>query len=422
MSSIVFSAGSVMARTRLLCRGFAALTLVSSIWTAAARADVFTLKNHGEVHGELVNKNESPRKTYVVKTTSGGTVTLAADQVSDVKKQSPAEVKYDRYRVDCPDTVDGHWKMAEWCHTNHLSRERAVHLERIIQLDANHADARHGLGYTKINGRWTTQEQVMIDGGYIRSKHAPGKWVLPQEEELLANRKKNTGAQLEWNTKLKRWATWLGTDKAAQAVANIEAIEDPFAVRALAKHLTEDNRRDARVLYLKSLSRIKVPDALDVLVDVSLHDADEEIRIAALDEVVARQYTAGLPKYVQALKNKDNAIVNRAGAALGQLKDPSAVQPLIDALVTTHTFVIQKGQPGQTSSTFGSGPGGGGGGFSFGGSGTETIKRTFENRAVLQALVDLTGGTSFNFDVKAWKYWYVGQRKPNTIDARRDAS
>lgn len=412
-----------MARTRLLCRVFAALALVSLWSTAAVRADVFVLKSQGEVHGELVNKNESPRKTFVVKTTSGGTVTLTADQVSEVKTQSPAEVKYDRYRVDCPDTVEGHWKMAEWCHTNHLSRERAVHLERIIQLDPNHAEARHGLGYTKINGKWTTQEQVMIDSGYIRSKHAPGKWVLPQEEELLASRKKNTGAQLEWNTKLKRWATWLGTDKAAQAVANIEAIEDPFAIRALAKHLAEDNRRDARVLYLKSLSRIKVPDALDVLVGVSLHDADEEIRIAALDEVVAREYTGGVPKYIQALKNKDNAVVNRAGAALGQLKDPAAVQPLIDALVTTHTFVITKGQPGQTSSTFGSGPGGGGGGgFSFGGSGSETIKKEFQNRAVLQALVDLTGGTSFNFDVKAWKYWYVGQRKPNTIDARRDAS
>ena len=151
------------------------------------------LKSQGEVHGELVNKSESPRKIYVIKTTSGGTVTLTADQVSDVKKQSPAEVKYDRYRVDCPDTVAGHWKMAEWCHANRLSRERAIHSKRIIELDANHAEARHGLGYTKINGRWTTQEQVMIDSGYIRSKDAPGKWVLPQEEKLLAkNCKKNT--------------------------------------------------------------------------------------------------------------------------------------------------------------------------------------------------------------------------------------
>jgi hypothetical protein len=416
-----------MARTRPICRLFAFAALLPAaaallLRAEKARGDIFVLTSQGEVHGELVNKNETPRKTYVVKTTSGGTVSLAADQVSDVKTQTPAEVKYDRYKVDCPDTVDGHWKMAEWCNNNHLTKERAVHLERIIQLDPNHAAARHGLGYTKINGRWTTQEQVMVDSGYIRSKQAPGKWVTPQEEELLANRKKNNSAQLEWNTKLKRWATWLGTDKAGQAVAGIEAITDPFAIRGLTKHLAEDNRRDARMLYLKALGRINVPESLDVLVNLSLHDGDEEVRIAAMDEVVARQYAGGVPRYVQALKDKNNAIVNRAGAALGLLKDPAAIQPLIDALVTTHTFVVQKGQPGSTSATFGNVPGGGGGGFSFGGSGTETIKKTFENRDVLQALVDLSGGTSFNFDVKAWKYWYVGQKKPNTIDARRDAS
>jgi hypothetical protein len=32
----------------------------------------------------------------------------------------------------------------------------------------------------------------------------------------------------------------------------------------------------------------------------------------------------------------------------------------------------------------------------------------------------LTGGTSFNYDVRAWKYWYAAQKKPATLDARRD--
>ena len=46
------------------------------------------------------------------------------------------------------------------------------------------------------------------------------------------------------------------------------------------------------------------------------------------------------------------------------------------------------------------------------GSSTETVKRRFENRDVLESLIQLADGTSFNFDVKAWKYWYVAQRKP----------
>jgi len=88
-------------------------------------------------------------------------------------------------------------------------------------------------------------------------------------------------------------------------------------------------------------------------------------------------------------------------------------------LVTTHTFTIQRGQPGQMSTAFGNGPGMSGGTFSFGGGGPETIKQNVENRNVLQALVDITG-VSFNFDTRAWKYWYAAQKKPQSIGSRRD--
>lgn len=404
-------------------RATAALLPLLLSTAAAARGDVFVLTNQGEVRGELLNPDESPRKTYVVRTSSGGQVVLAADQVQQVRPQSAAEMKYDRYRADCPDTPEGHWTMAEWCRNNRLNAQRDAHLRRILELDPDHAEARRGLGYSQIGGRWTTQEQVMLENGYIRSKLAPGKWILPQEEELLERRKEVTTAQLEWNAKLKRFSNWLGTDKHAQGVAGIQAIDDPYAVNALAKAMETDQRQEARLLYLAALGRLNVPASMNILVGVSLYDRDEEIRAAAQDEVVRQDYRPGVARYVQALKDKDNAVVNRAAAALGLLKDPAAVEPLISALVTTHTFVVQKGQPGQMSSTFGSGPGGtGGGGFTFGGSSTETVKRTFENRAVLQALVDLTGGTSFNYDVKAWKYWYVAQKKPKTLDARRDGA
>ncbi len=276
------------------------------------------------------------------------------------------------------------------------------------------------LGYAHIGGRWATQEQLMLENGYVRSKYAPGKWLLPQEEELLERREKTTRAQLEWNSKLKRWTTWLSSDKAPQAVANIKAISDPFAVHGLAKHLAAEGRREVRLMYVEALGRINAPAGLEVLVATSLADQDEEIRLAALDQVVAHDYKPAVARYVKALHDKDNVIINRAALALGQMKDPNAIGPLIDALVTTHTFRIQKGQPGSTAATFGTGPNGGGG-FSFGGSSVETVKRTFENRAVLQSLVDLTNGVSFNYDVKAWKYWYVAQRKPKTLDARRDS-
>jgi uncharacterized membrane protein YgcG len=418
-----FQAPGVMRIFACFHRLLGAFAALASLGLGASRADIFLLQDEGQVRGELVNRDESPRKTYVIQTANGGQVTLDADQVKEVKRQSPAESKYDQIRADFPDTVDGQWKLAEWCRESRLPKQRKVHLERILEMDPNHAAARHALGFSQIQGRWVTQEQLMTENGYVRSKLAPGKWVLPQEKELLEQRSKETKAQLDWSARLRRWHGWLDTDKAPQAEANIKAIDDPYAARALAKYLTSDRRREVRMIYVEALGRINASAGMDALVTASLADDDEEIRLACLDQVVAHHYKPAVGRYVQALKSKDNPTVNRAAVCLAQMKDLSAVGPLIDALVTTHTFRIQKGQPGQTSATFGTGPNAGsGGGFSFGGGGVEIVKQNFENRAVLQALVELTGGVSFNYDTKAWKYWYTAQKKPQSLDARRDAA
>jgi hypothetical protein len=389
-------------------------------WASVAPADIFFLKNQGEVRGELTNPDESPRKSYVIKTAGGGQVVLTADQVERVQPQSPAEIKYDRFRADIPDTVEGQWKAAEWCLANRLTKHRELHLARILELDPNHEAARHALGYSQVAGQWVTQQQAMLDAGYVKSKFAPGKWVSPQEEELLASRDKTTKAQLAWKAELKRFDRWLSGDKAPQAIAGIKAIDDPLAVPALSAFLASEKRRDVRLLYVAALARINTPPSMDALVQASLFDGDEDIRAAALDEVVAHKYDGAVHQYVQALKHKDNAVINYAAAGLGRLGDEGAIGPLIESLVTTHSYKIQDSPPGQTAATFGTG--GNAGQFNFGGGGPKIVKETLENRAVLQALVDLTGGESFNYDVRAWKNWYVARRKPSTLDARRDVS
>lgn len=386
-----------------------------------ARADVFELHQGGAVHGTLVNRDESPRKTFVVKTASGGQVALEAEQVKSIRRQSPAEIKYDEIRARFADTVEDQWKLAEWCRENRLLRQRRTHLERIVELDPDHAKARRGLGYSRIQGRWVTRETMMRENGYQRYK---GAWLLPEEIEIKERERKEELARLEWAGKLKRWRRWLDSDKAGQALANIKAIDDPYAADALARELNDTKQpapRRVRLLYVEALGRLQANSGIDALVNASLYDADEEVRLSSLDQIVDHNYKPAVAMYVRALRHKQNGIVNRAAYCLGKMKDPAAIGPLISALVTEHSFKIQQGQSGQTSATFGSGPGtSGGGGFSFGGGGVKTIKRQFENREVLRALVALTG-TSFNYDERAWKKWYAAQRRPSSLDARRDA-
>ena len=255
-----------------------------------ARADIFLLEGDGQVRGELVNRDQSPRTTYVIKTATGGEITLDAAQVKEVKRQTAGRTQVRANSGKAPDTVEGQWKLAEWCRENRLPKQRATHLERVIELDPNHAEARHALGYSQIDGRWTTQDAQMKENGYVRYG---GRWMLPQEIELLENERKENLARKDWGIKLKRWHAWLNTDKAAQAEANIRAINDPYAALALARNLASEDRRDVRMLYVEALGRINASAGMDALVNASLADGDVEIRLACLDQVVAHQVQAG---------------------------------------------------------------------------------------------------------------------------------
>ena len=107
-----------------------------------------------------------------------------------------------------------------------------------------------------------------------------------------------------------------------------------------------------------------------------------------MEKLVAAKYKPAVSRYVQRLKNKDNAAVNQAAVGLGYMQDRSAVPALIDALVTVHTYqVAPGGQPGQISTGFGNGgggPGGGAPGFSFGQAKPQIVKQKHNNAEVLR--------------------------------------
>ncbi|MGD0517460.1 MAG: hypothetical protein ABSA26_08000 [Thermoguttaceae bacterium] len=380
----------------------------------ACRAEVFVLDNGGRISGELLNRQENPRKQYVVKVAGEGQITLAASQVEQVLNRRPEEDEYEKIRPAYPDTVEGQWALAEWCRQQKLPIERQTHLKRIIELDPNHLEARRALGYVQIDGQWTTRDEAMIERGYKRYK---GSWKLPQEIELLESKTKLESARQEWIQNIKRWRGWLGTDRDAQARENFSNITDHMAVKALLLNLHGDRSVPAKLIYVEALAKINTPEASMGLAVASIEDPVEEVRQTCLDRLQTAKRPDLVEYYLAKLRDKksSNATINLVGIALGRMKDPSSVGPLIDALVTTHKFTIPKaGGDNSMSTSFGSG----GGGMSVGG-GPKIISKQFANQAVLDALTAITG-QNFAFDQAAWKRWFTAQKKPETIDARRD--
>src|SRR3954468_1286140 len=97
----------------------------------SARGDVYILKTDGQVRGELVNREESPRQKYVIKTADGATVTLDKAQVKQIVPQNAAEIEYEKIRPTFADTAADQWKLAEWCRDHSLTKARQAALQRI---------------------------------------------------------------------------------------------------------------------------------------------------------------------------------------------------------------------------------------------------------------------------------------------------
>jgi hypothetical protein len=380
-------------------------------------AEIFELKTGGRVQGDWINRGESPRVTFVMRTTAGGEIAFKADQVVRVIEQSKDELQYEKLRPTTPDTVEGHEKLAQWCLQHKLIDQRHAHLERILQLDPNHELARTTLGYIKSEGEWVTNKEFHTQRGMIRSGQG---WKTPQEIQLDEEENRAKLAVTEWQGRMKRWRAMLNTGKAPSAIAEIRAIRDPLAVTALTDYLYRDEPRAFKLLLLDTLGQIESSLSLKALTKTSLADQDQEVRLSALDAILKmKNHSTAVNFYITALHSKDNVEVNRAAQGLKALGDPAAIEPLFDALVTEHKFKIVTAPPGQTTTTFGNGPNGGGGGMNFGSKPPQILVKQIRNPEVLVALVTLTG-QNYSYEIADWKGWYATRQRASGFSARRD--
>ncbi len=393
--------------------GFVVLVTLGCLSLRAAEGETLILKGGGQIVGEVIDNAGSAEGTVTIKTREGVRITVAESQIEKRVRQRPGELEYEKIRPSYPDTVEGQWELAEWCRERSLTAQRETHLKRIVELEPNHEKAHFGLGHTRINGQWTTQEEVMRKQGMVFYK---GRWRLPQEKELEEEKRRTEMAEKEWKKKLRQWRQQLGSNRDASAKESIRTLNAPTAVKALGDAMREDSAPAVRLLYVEAFAKIGDAAAKAQLAAYSLLDPNEEVRLTCLDHLKKERSPDTVKFYVGRLRDKDNQIVNRAASALREMGDKSAIGPLIDALVTVHKQKINMGSPGQIGASFGSG----GSGMSAGGGGVKIIAHHLSNRPVLEALVSLTGGINYQFDVPQWKRWYAAQRQSQILDSRRN--
>jgi HEAT repeat protein len=255
-------------------------------------------------------------------------------------------------------------------------------------------------------------QELMGARGFVRYR---GMWRTVQEIELIERADRVNLAQKEWVSRLERLRKRLDDPRQAEAAAEeIREIADPFAVPALAAALGKERMPRVRACYVEALSHIGGQESLATLVTVAVDHPDPETRILAVERLVDLAPGMAAAAIVGALGGADNARINRAAAALGQLGSPVAVGPLIEVLETDHMVVVAGGAAeGSTTATFT--PSGGGLAM---GSGPKRQKTRVQNQQVLEALVKLTGA-NFEWNTAAWRAWLANRQSPPDFDPRR---
>lgn len=136
----------------------------------------------------------------------------------EIVEQSRTDTLLEEYRARrklADDTADSQWELANWCREQKLPEQQRAHLERVLQLEPNHPQARQAAGYQKIDRSWIHISELAEHREAMRKqREAFEKW-RPQLDDL-ARRLRSKSATSR-----------------AQAEHELAAIVDPDCIPAL---------------------------------------------------------------------------------------------------------------------------------------------------------------------------------------------
>ncbi len=405
-----------------------ALTLVET-----ASADVVQLKHGGVIRGTIQASKGDSEGTIEVQLVSGARVSVAEADIENVTKRPIRFEQYEVRQQTIEDTLEDHWALAEWCRENVLPEQRKVHLERVLDFDPDHKPAHYGLGHTLQDGEWLTKEEVeerKREEGLVKFN---GKYVPISQLEKLQAQHAQSKAEKEWAAKIGlwlKWATGANQDQAPVGLNNLRGIRQDEAIPGLIQVLSKHDNAEVRNLFVEIVAQISSSRSAFPLATYAVREEVAEIRRRALAAIRQEHQEVAQGVFIKALRDKNNAVVRRAGIALARVGDIRAVNPLIQSLVTRHSFKVRVAVPTvsmRTDGSFGTPynlppdliAGIAAGQFPYGViinlpaqnvvTKVVPISLAIENDEVLAALQKLTG-LNYGFDENAWTRWWNLER------------
>ena len=366
-----------------------------------AKAEVFLLRSGGRIEGELMNADQNPRTSYVIAVGGGGQITLEAAVVEKVQSVRPELAEYEKMRRQAPDTVEGQMKLAQWCKEQGLTAQRKTHLERVLQLDPDQPEVRRLLGYRKFQDKWMTFDEQQAARGLVQHVvSGETRWITKQEADNLGNVQRQLEAEAAWRREIAKWRIWLDGSLREAGKKSLRDIHDAAAIAPLgeklngdrAKSIRKDPSTEARLIYVEVLGRFNTQQSHGPLATCAIDDPAEDVRICCLDEL-EKQKDEAVTRYFEARmsdKHASDEVIDRAGVALGRIKDPASVATLVNYVAYERTEVVPSRWRWACAMTTTFGRNGGPSSLGMNQK-PKTVQRLVECRGVLDALVSITG-------------------------------
>jgi tetratricopeptide (TPR) repeat protein len=379
---------------------------------------VAELRRGGRLPGRIVEYE--PIDGFAVRVNAGLTLGISDNEIRRIRDNDEAMRAYRQRLAQLDDEPQAHYLIHRWCSSQGLYDQMQRHLERCIELDPNHSDARAALGYTRHKNRWVKIDSLFRSRGMVRDG---GKWRTAEEVVQLEQSEQLEQSRIDAKKQIAAWKKQARRDTPAgrDARAQLAQINDPafdVAVIEEFRAAVEAGARRDQLFWLEILGRLNTPVCRDTIIQASMDAPSQSVRERCYELLEGEHKYRAIAYYLSHLQSSDNEQINRAASALSYLNDPEIVLALVRALRTEHSIIFQPGagmNVGMNRSTGNLG--------SFTAGGNKPVRKTVvkENPDVLTALLEvIPDDVNFQYDEAEWLRYLAAKKAPPPGDLRRD--
>lgn len=390
---------------------------------AVSQADTVEVGSQIKVDGKIISKTEDGQAANViVQLDPEISVAFPMTRVRRTTSNSDEELAwYQQELAKVGDDPELHYQLARACKGKGLNAQGDYHYRRTVALDPRHSKARAALRFARDGLGLNAYEEQQRKRGLINAGggwHVPDAWAAEQAAE------KATVESNRWIKELAKLRTlfYRKGRNSEDALAQIKAIQDPYATAAFVRAFNESSKDRSepaamRQLYLQKLADFRTPLAIKTLVEAGIYERDANLRDFALESLQKYGRPSAVATYLPIIRSekKKPSEVQAALRALRYFPDPELWREYVDALVTTHTEVRAPG-PGFQVGQDGSGAAG----LSMGGNKPKVFKQQRQNSDALALLQEIAPDANFGYSKTRWRQYFVQRLNGSASQLRRD--